>query len=76
MLLFGLKGRIGAGPANALQTALSVVAHFGRPLTETFAAVPAGLLFGWVGLRVRSIWYIAIIHWLVGVSLDWFILTG
>lgn len=76
VLLFGLEGRIGAGPANALQTALSVIAHFGRPFTETLIGVPAGLVFGAVCLRVRSIWYIAIIHWAVGVSLDWFILTG
>ena len=76
VLLFGLKDRIGAGPANALQTALSVIAHFGRPLTETLVAVPGGLIFGGVCLRVRSIWYVAIIHWVVGISLDWFILTG
>lgn len=76
VLLFGLKDKIGAGAANALQTALSVVAHFGRPFTETFIGVPAGLVLGGVSLHVRSMWYIAIIHWLVGVSLDWFILTG
>jgi membrane protease YdiL (CAAX protease family) len=76
VLLFGLKDRIGAGPANALQTALSVIAHFGRPFTETFIGVPGGLVLGAVSLRVRSMWYVAIIHWLVGVSLDWFILTG
>lgn len=75
VLLFGLKDRIGAGPANALQTALSVIAHFGRPFTETFIGVPAGLILGGVSLRVRSMWYIAIIHWVVGISLDWFILT-
>jgi membrane protease YdiL (CAAX protease family) len=75
VLLFGLKDRIGAGPANALQTALSVLAHFGRSFTETLVAIPAGLAFGGVSLHARSIWYIAIIHWLVGVSLDWFILT-
>ncbi len=73
VLLFGLRHRLGDGTANVLQTALSVTAHFGRALNETVAALPAGLLFGWVGLRVRSIWYIAVIHWLVGVSLDWFI---
>lgn len=75
VLLFGLKDRLGPAAANALQTAISVTAHFGRPLAETFAAIPAGLVFGAVGLRVRSIWYVAVIHWLVGVSLDWFILT-
>jgi membrane protease YdiL (CAAX protease family) len=74
VLLFGLTPRLGAGPANMVQTALSVTAHFGRAATETLAALPAGLVFGFVCLRLRSIWYIAIIHWAVGVSLDWFIL--
>jgi membrane protease YdiL (CAAX protease family) len=76
VLLFGLKGRIGAGPANAAQTGLSVTAHFGRAMTETFSAIPAGLVFGWIGLRLRSIWYVAVIHWVVGTSMDWFILAG
>lgn len=75
VLLFGLRDRLGAGTANLLQTALSVVAHFGRAFDETLAALPAGLLFGWVDLRVGSVWYIALVHWVVGVSLDWFILT-
>lgn len=76
VLLFGLRDRIGAAPANAVQAALSAVAHFGRPLDETLAAIPAGLLFGWVDLRVGSVWYVAIVHWVVGVALDWFILAG
>ena len=75
VLLFGLKERLGPGTANVLQTALSVTAHFGRPLAETFSALPAGLLFGWLNLRVGSLWYVAIIHWLVGTSLDWFVLA-
>jgi membrane protease YdiL (CAAX protease family) len=76
VLLHGLKDRIGAGSANALQTALSVIAHFGRPFAETLSAVPGGLVFGAVSLKVRSMWYVAIIHWTVGISLDWFILTS
>jgi membrane protease YdiL (CAAX protease family) len=73
VLLFGLRSSLGSGRANMLQTALSVTAHFGRPIDETLAALPAGLLFGWIDLRVGSIWYVAIIHWLVGVSADWFL---
>jgi membrane protease YdiL (CAAX protease family) len=74
VLLFGLRDRLGPLAANLLQTGLSVTAHFGRPLNETVAAIPAGLLFGWVDLRVGSVWYVAVIHWVVGVSLDYFIL--
>jgi membrane protease YdiL (CAAX protease family) len=74
VLLFGLRQRLGDGPANLVQTALSVTAHFGRPLDETLAALPAGLLFGAVDLRIGSVWYVAMVHWVVGVSLDWFVL--
>ena len=76
VLLLGLAGRIGAGPANAAQTGLSVTAHFGRVMTETLSAIPAGLAFGWIDIRVRSIWYIAIVHWAIGTSMDWFIVAG
>ncbi len=76
VLLFGLRGKVGSSAANAVQTAVSVTAHFGRALNETFAALPAGLVFGWVTGRIGSIWYVAVIHWVVAVSLDWFILTG
>jgi membrane protease YdiL (CAAX protease family) len=75
VLLFGLRQPLGLGAANATQTAVSVTAHFGRALDETFAALPAGLVFGWVTGRIGSVWYIAVVHWLVATSLDWFILT-
>lgn len=74
VLLFGLAPRLGSGTANALQTALSVLAHLGRPLEETFAAIPAGYLFGAVDLRLGSIWYVAALHWIEGAALDLFIL--
>lgn len=75
VLLFGLRPAVGGAAANIVQTALSVTAHFGRAINETFAALPAGLLFGWLSLRLRSIWYIAALHWLVGISMDAFILS-
>ena len=75
MLLFGLRRQIGDATANLTQTALSVLAHFGRPLPETLAAIPAGLVFGAIDLRVGSVWYLALVHWIVGVSVDWWILT-
>jgi membrane protease YdiL (CAAX protease family) len=76
VLLFGLRTAIGAGSANSTQTGLSVAAHFGRPMTETFAAIPAGFAFGAIALRTNSIWYVALIHWTVGTSMDWFIVAG
>ena len=75
VLLFGLRAPLGATSSNVVQGALSVTAHFGRAVNETLAAAPAGLVFGAVDLRLGSIWYVAVLHWLVGVSMDWFILT-
>jgi membrane protease YdiL (CAAX protease family) len=75
VLLFGLRASLGAASSNVVQGALSVTAHFGRAVNETLAAAPAGLVFGAVDLRVGSIWYVAVLHWLVGVSMDWFIVT-
>lgn len=76
VLLFGLEDQMGQHASNLVQTGLSVTAHFGRALPETFSALPAGLVFGAVALRTRSIWYVTVIHWTVGVSMDWFILHG
>lgn len=74
VLLFGLRGSMGDGPANMVQTGVSVTAHFGRSLDETLPSLPAGLLFGWLALRLRSVWVVALIHWTTGISQDWFIL--
>lgn len=73
VLLLGLEERLGGSGANALQTVLSVLAHFGRPATETFAALPAGLVFGSIALRTRSVWYGFLIHATAAVSTDWFL---
>ena len=76
VLLHGLADSLGHQTANIVQTGLSVTTHFGRALPETLSALPAGLVFGAVALRTRSIWYVVLIHWAVGVSMDWFIIHG
>ena len=74
VLLFGMRNRFGDGGANALQAALAATAHFGRAMNEAVAAIPASLLFGFASFKVGSIWYVAVIHWVVGVSMEWFML--
>jgi membrane protease YdiL (CAAX protease family) len=76
VLLAGLRRRMGDWDANGVQTGLSVTAHFGRAMTETFSAFPAGLLFGWLALRLRSVWYVAFLHWTVAMSMEFFILSN
>ena len=75
-LLLGLSDRIGPAAANVLQAALVMTVHFGKPGLEMAAALPASLAFGWLTLRTGSIWYAVAIHWVVGVTLDWFLVFG
>lgn len=71
-LLMGLEASLGSRTANLVQSALAVAIHFGKPVMETISAWPASLVFGWLTLRTRSVWYAVVIHWIVGVSLVWF----
>lgn len=72
-LLLGTKGAIGPWAANLLQACLVTAFHFGKPGMEMAAAFPASLVFGWATLRTGSIWCALAAHWVVGVSMDWFL---
>ena len=74
-LLLGLREHLGDGAANLLQAGLATLVHLGKPPVELAAVIPASLLFGWIALRTRSIWYAVIIHGVVGIVLDWVILA-
>ncbi|MFT5232924.1 MAG: membrane protease YdiL (CAAX protease family) [Candidatus Krumholzibacteriia bacterium] len=76
VLLRGLTPRLGFATANMIQMALSVLAHFGRPGTETLSAIPAGLAFGGIAHQTKSVWYVILIHWAVGTAQDAFIMCG
>ncbi len=76
VLLQGLTPRLGFANANMIQMALSVLAHFGRPSAETLSAIPAGLAFGGIARHTGSVWYVVLIHWVVGTAQDAFILYG
>jgi membrane protease YdiL (CAAX protease family) len=69
-MLFGLKDFVGAANAILIQTVPSTLLHIGKPDGEIFAAVVAGVVFGIIALRTRSIVYVFLLHWLVGVTLD------
>ena len=75
-MLFGLVDAFGAVNAVRIQTIPSTLAHIGKPTPEIIAAVAAGLAFGAIALRTRSILYVFLLHWLIGVMLDVFIILG
>jgi membrane protease YdiL (CAAX protease family) len=52
------------------QTIASTMLHFGHPITELITAIPAGIVFGWLAYRSRSIVPGLILHALVGFGTD------
>jgi membrane protease YdiL (CAAX protease family) len=73
----GLSRHLGVIGAMALQTAVSTVMHIGKPQGETVAAIAAGVVFGLVAVRTRSVLYVILLHWYVGLTTDLFcILRG
>jgi membrane protease YdiL (CAAX protease family) len=75
-LLLGTAPAVGPAAANLLQACLATAFHLGKPGLELASVFPASLLFGWATLRTRSIWCALAVHWVVGASLDWFLVFG
>jgi membrane protease YdiL (CAAX protease family) len=75
-MLFGLKDSVGVANAILIQTVPSVLVHIGKPDGEIFAAIAAGIVFGLIAWRTRSVLYVFLLHWLIGVGLDAFIVLG
>ncbi len=73
-LLFGLKDRFGAFNAILIQTISSCLVHIGKPEGEIIGSIIVGVLFGIIALRTKSIWYVFILHALIGVLTDLFII--
>ena len=69
-MLFGLQKRYGPAIAILVQTIPSALVHIGKPASEAFAAIAAGLVFGIVALRTRSIFYPLLLHAAVGIGTD------
>lgn len=73
VMIFGLEARFGAFAAILIQTIPSAIVHIGKPVGESFGAILAGLVFGYLAVRTRSILYPLILHAVVGIGMDLFI---
>ncbi len=73
---FGLRDSLGATNAILIQVMASALLHFGRPDVETFASILGGILWGWLAFRTRSILSGLGQHYLLGISLDFFLCRG
>lgn len=72
----GLRDSLGEWTAILVQTGLSTLMHIGKPAGEIYGAILGGVVFGFVALRSRSLLYVILIHWVLGVALDLFICLG
>lgn len=68
-LLFTLARYIGSYAIFAMVVPYAMI-HFGKPLTETIAAIIAGTVLGTLSLRVRSIYGGVFLHISVAVTMD------
>lgn len=73
-MLFGLEKQYGAITAILIQTIPSAIVHIGKPAYESFGAIFAGLVFGFLAIRTRSILFPFLIHAILGIAMDTFII--
>ena len=70
---FGLRDTLGDWYAILIQTSISCIFHIDKPSGEIYSSILGGLIWGIVVFRSRSLFYVLLVHWLLGVSLDYFI---
>lgn len=75
-LQFGLRDSFGAANAVLIQVMASSLLHLGKPGVEAFSAIAGGILWGWIAYRTRSLVSVVGQHYLLGISLDFFLCRG
>ena len=68
-LLHSLRRRF-AAYAILVMTVPYCMIHFGKPMPETFGAIGAGVVLGFMSLKTRSIWMGAALHIAVAWTMD------
>jgi membrane protease YdiL (CAAX protease family) len=76
LMQFGLRRTFGDWNTILVQTIASCLVHIGKPDGEIFSSILGGIAWGVIAFRTNSIWYVFLMHWLLGVSLDFFICYG
>lgn len=70
-LLRGLAGDLGKTNAILIQVMVSSVVHLRDPAPEAFGAVAAGILWGLLALRTKSLLSGMLQHAALGLAVDW-----
>lgn len=74
-LLQGLRRALGSNAIFVMIVPYCMI-HYGKPMTETFGAIGAGLILGTLAMRTRSIWGGVLIHIGVATTMDVLALNG
>jgi len=72
-MLFGLRKYVGDWLAICIQTIPSCLWHIGLPIGEILSSILAGVLFGMIAIRTKSIFWVFLLHYFIGLFLDFFI---
>ena len=68
-MVHGLRHRFGIYSVFVMTVPYCMI-HFGKPMPETFAAIVAGIVLGFMSLKTRSIWLGAALHIGVAATMD------
>jgi len=68
-ILHGTRHRFGFYAIFVMMVPYCMI-HYGKPMPETFGAIGAGIILGFMSLKTRSIWLGAAIHVGVALSMD------
>ena len=72
----GLRQTMGDANALFVQVAASALLHIGKPTSESFGAIAAGIVWGVIAFRSRSLLAGLLLHFLLGITLDLLICYG
>lgn len=73
-LLHGTRHRAGSMAIFIMMVPYCMI-HFAKPMPETFGAIGAGIILGFMSLKTRSIWLGAALHIAVAWSMDFLSLS-
>jgi hypothetical protein len=68
-MVFGLYPRLGMYAVPVMVIPYTMI-HFGKPAPETFAAILAGFILGYLALKSRSFLWGWMLHWGVAITMD------
>ena len=68
-IVFGLYPRLGVYAVPVMVIPYTMI-HFGKPAPETFAAILAGFILGYLALKSRSFLWGWMLHWGVAITMD------